>query len=335
MLYIRADMNDVIATGHIMRCLSIADAAREQGENTIFIVADEQALSLLKKRGYETIVLHTQWDDMESELPYLIEEIQSREIKSILIDSYQVTELYLQTLRTEVYTAYIDDINAFLYPVDAIICYANYWNKFSYMEKYENTKLYLGPQYAPLRKEFSGCGRKKTKERVENLLLLSGGTDPYNVLDRVLDNLDKNRYEQIHVICGMYYPNIGMLTEKYHSCANIHIEQAVTDIDRYMKEADMAVSAGGSTLYELCACGTPTISYSMADNQLDNVNMFQQEGIIDYAGDVRSDEVVQKIIMLLDKYYRDAALRIEKSGKMQQLVDGKGASRIAKEMMVF
>ena len=51
MLYIRTDMNETIATGHMMRCLSIADAAKKQGQETVFLVADAQAQELLKKRG--------------------------------------------------------------------------------------------------------------------------------------------------------------------------------------------------------------------------------------------------------------------------------------------
>ena len=76
MLYIRTDMNDKIATGHIMRCLSIANAVREYGEETIFILADEQAVEILKMQQYEYIVLHTKWDQMDSELSILKQEIK-------------------------------------------------------------------------------------------------------------------------------------------------------------------------------------------------------------------------------------------------------------------
>ena len=52
-IYIRVDMNEIIATGHVMRCLSVADAAREMGKETVFITADEKPVELLKGRGYE------------------------------------------------------------------------------------------------------------------------------------------------------------------------------------------------------------------------------------------------------------------------------------------
>ena len=98
MLYIRADMNEIMATGHIMRCLAIADAARELGRDTTFILADEQAVLLVRKRGYHSIVLDTGWDKMDMELPILQKVITEYGIQSLLVDSYMVTSNYLQIL---------------------------------------------------------------------------------------------------------------------------------------------------------------------------------------------------------------------------------------------
>lgn len=115
MLYIRVDMNDKIATGHVMRCLAVADAARMKGEDTTFILADWQAVELLRQRGYEFVVLHSQWDDMEGELFELQKVIDKYQMKRLLIDSYQVTKRYLKALKECVEIFYIDDLNAFHY----------------------------------------------------------------------------------------------------------------------------------------------------------------------------------------------------------------------------
>ena len=71
MIYIRTDMNDQIATGHIMRCLSIADGLRKIGESVKFIVADENAVALIKERGYSSIILGADWNNMDEEIPML------------------------------------------------------------------------------------------------------------------------------------------------------------------------------------------------------------------------------------------------------------------------
>lgn len=329
MLYIRTNMNSVIATGHVMRCLSIADAAKSIGEDTTFILSDEQAVSYIKERGHEAIVLHTKWDDLESELPILEEVIKQYGIDTILIDSYQVTENYLSELSQYIKVIYLDDLNTFYYPVYGIICYANYWEKFNYVNQYPKTKLWLGTQYMPLREAFSNVGSKEIKEKVQSLLLLSGGNDVYHVLDDILEQLDLTSFETVTVICGRYNEHYEQLVKRYAMYDNVKIHRAVEDVERYMKEADLAVSAGGTTLYELCACGTPTISYSFVDNQLDNVRQFEEDGVIEYAGDARFDEVGTKVAELIRMYVNDKALRQERSVKMQRLVDGKGARRIA------
>lgn len=333
MLYIRTDMNNVIATGHVMRCLAIADMAKSLGENTTFIIADEQATKIFDERGYTYIVLHTQWNDMEAEFPILQNIIKEKQIKKILIDSYQVTETYLKSLQKTVQILYIDDLNTFHYPVYGVICYANYWDKFYYKENYNDTQLYLGTKYAPLRKVFANCGKKEIKSQVENILILSGGTDRYDILNQLLRIIDSEMYQQIDVVCGIYYSKYSELKEKYNQIGNIFFHQAVSNIEEYMQKADLVVSAGGTTLYELCACGTPTISYSLADNQLENVKKFYEDGIIDYAGDIRVDNVAENVKILLQKYHCDEDIRREKSQRMQQLVDGKGALRIARVMM--
>ena len=329
MLYIRTDMNETIATGHMMRCLSIADAAKKQGQETVFLVADAQAHELLKKRGYAYRILGSDWNDMEAELPILLETVKKLQIKKLLIDSYRVTPAYLDQLSAAVKTYYIDDLNAFLYPVHGLICYANYWKSCGYPARNPKTELYLGLKYVPLREAFAGCEKKTIRPKVKNLLLMSGGSDPCDMTLKILGRLHKAAYEEIHVICGRYHTRYHDLCKMSLRYPNLHIHKAVDDIETYMERADLAVSAGGTTLYELCAVGTPAISYSFADNQLENVRTFDKEGIIAYAGDARKQDAAFHIAAMLERYHTDAALRRERSERMQDLVDGTGAGRIA------
>lgn len=333
MLYIRADMNEKIATGHVMRCLAVADAAKIKGEDTTFILADHQGVEPIRRRGYRCVVLHSQWNDMEGELPALLAVIQDYKIHRLLVDSYQVTANYLKQLKQHVELFYLDDLNAFCYPVDALICYANYWEKFQYHKRCKQIKLYLGTRYIPLKKAFFYCPKKQVKLQAENLLLLSGGTDPYHVLSNILERIDRELYGKITVICGIYYSNYPSLCKTYAAEKKIQIYQGVPDIEHYMDEADLAVSAGGTTLYELCAVGTPAISYSIADNQLENVKKFQEDGLIPYAGDARKDPVIDQIVDYLEFLCKNRRARQEQSLKMQELVDGKGALRIADALM--
>jgi len=331
-MYFRVDMNETIATGHMMRCLSIADAARAMGISSAFIIADDSAVSLLQSRNYPYIVLHSLWNKMDDELGKMIVLIHKHNIEKLIIDSYYVTKLYLEALTNETETWYIDDINAFHYPVNGIICYANYWRKFKYNESYTGTELLLGTEYVPLRREFTSLPSKKINKKIEHILILSGGSDEYNIIGKLLESLKGKSYTVIDAICGRFNPRYDEMTAEFHDNLKIHIHRSLPDINLYMKTADLAISAGGTTLYELCACGTPTISYSLADNQLDNVWQFDTDGVIKYAGDVRTDDVATKVIELIKQYDIDE-VRKQFSVKMQKIVDGNGAKRIVERIM--
>ncbi len=329
MIYIRTDMNETIATGHVMRCLSIADAAGDFGEACTFLLADAQAKELVEARGHHAVILGTKWEDMESELPVLNDFIRERGVRRLLIDSYQATARYLSSLSGHLETVYMDDIHAFHYPVHALICYANYWRKFAYPAHYRSTKLYLGPEYVPLKGVFASCGEKAIEDIPRRLLLLSGGADPYHALERMLEKLAPGRWDRIDVICGRYCADYERMKRVYIRNEAIVFHQAVADIETYMRAADVAVSAGGSTLYELCAAGTPAISYSFADNQLNNVRQFAEDGLIEYAGDIRYQDIAEAVSEIMEHGYADKEKRRRRSAAMQRLVDGRGAWRIA------
>lgn len=326
---IRVDMNPIIATGHIMRCLSIADAITELDKKVVFIAADDYPAELIKQRGYELIVLGTNWQNMEEELPRLSAEIGKRNISKILVDGYRVTAGYLQKLKEWAQVTYIDDLDAFSYPVDKLVCYANYYDRFSYGCRTEEDGFFLGMKYVPLRRAFQNCPPKVIGDRVKRVLLLSGGSDSYGILERMVDVFKDKTDIVLTVICGSFYPDFEKLTDKYKEYNNLVFCKNVPNIEEYMRDADLAVSAGGTTLYELCAVGTPTISYSFVDNQLYTVEQFDKDGLIEYAGDVRKDDIFGKTAELFEKYDGNKALREERSLKMQQMVDGKGAKRIA------
>ena len=330
-LYIRVDMNQTIATGHVMRCLSIAEAARDEGADVVFILADTQAEDLIQSKGFRTIVLNSTWNDLEKELPNLLDLIAKENIETLLVDSYYVTETYLEALNHATSVAYIDDLNRIHYPVDTLIAYANYWKKMNYEENYPDTKLLLGCDYVPLRKEFQNLPPKRIRENVENLLILTGGSDNFGISEKILDHLPLEQYKKIDVICGRYFEQFDYLKTKYSNCQSVHLHKAVENIIDYMLDADVAISAGGTTLYELCATGTPTITYSFADNQLDNVRQFEEDGIMRYLGDIRLSAFRNGIDTLISEYYK-MNRRQQLSQSMRSMIDGNGANRIIKKL---
>lgn len=324
-------MNQTIATGHVMRCLAIADELASKKIKSIFVLADSNAQSLIQDKGYECVVLNTIWNDMDFEINAITELIQNRNITKLLIDTYQVTEKYLSAIYCLTHVIYLDDINLFLYPVHTLVCYANYWKKFDYENRFKQAldegivdkvpQMYLGCEYVPLRREFRNAYTKVINNKIEELLVMSGGADPHHAIKKILTNICVGNYSNINVICGRYNCDYDNLIDEYKDCPNVHIYKSVNNLIDFMKSADVAISAGGTTLYELCAIGTPTITYSIADNQLDNVRQFELDGVMVYAGDLRGESEID-FEAVIQKY--NLYKRIHMSHKMKNVVGQRG-----------
>lgn len=371
MVVIRADANSKIGMGHVMRCLSVADALLKRGEEVLFVTADDTPVPLLTKKGVPYRILHTDYADMEAELPGLLcilqeltqraelpEEVlprmsSQRKDIAILVDSYYVTEKYLAALKKRITTIYMDDIYAFSYPVDMLINYNIYGEEMGYEKDaaFADTKLLLGANYVPLREEFSagagyGQSRKEFSEGAANvtpaeeggILITTGGSDSFNLAGQLLMEAmkyDALKTKEYHVVSGSLNPHIGELQALAQKHENIHIHCDVTNMAELMAESEVALSAGGSTLYELCAVGVPVIAFSFAENQERLVQTFVKRGIAQYGGNYRTDgnKMIQNTIAGLQKLCGDEALKTEYRRKALQLVDGRGAERIAEALL--
>ena len=352
MVVIRADANSKIGMGHVMRCLSVADALVKCGEEVLFVTADDTPVPLLTKKGVPYRVLHTDYADMEAELPELwnalselpqrvesSEEALPQRNTAILVDSYYVTEKYLAALKKRITTIYMDDIYAFSYPVDMLINYNIYGEEMGYEKDaaFADTKILLGTEYVPLREEFSAAEQQRTAAD-GGILITTGGSDSFNLAGQLLMEAmkyDALKEKEYHVVSGSLNPHIGELQALAQKHENIHIHCNVTNMAELMAESEVALSAGGSTLYELCAMGVPVIAFSFAENQERLVQTFVKRGIAQYGGNYRTDgnKMIQNTIAGLETLLEDENLRTEYRKKARTLVDGKGAVRIAEAIL--
>lgn len=335
MFYIRTDANEKIATGHVMRCLSIAEEFKIRGRECTFITADKHSVELIASRGFDTICLNTAWNDMESELDVLCELIGRRGIKRLLVDSYYATDRYLEYLSRYTKVIYIDDLGEISCPVNTIINYNNYAEMFKYKERFKNYKvnLILGSGFVPLRSEFQNTSPVFNKE-VKNVLISTGGGDIYNVCEKLLKQIaSERRLKNINfmAVSGKLNKNLNELLEINKASDNIEIYTDVRNMSELMLKSDMAVTAGGSTMYELCACGVPMISYTFADNQLNGAKGFAKKGASVYAGDIRQgeSEVYGKIIESLISLKNDALERKKLIGNQESIVNKNGVKALA------
>lgn len=344
MFYIRTDGNTKIGAGHIMRCVSIAQALKNRGKVTIFITADEESAKLISSQGFGTLTLDTRYDDMDGELDKLLPILRENEIESLLIDSYSVTENYMRKVGEKVKTIYMDDLGEKLYPVNMLINYNIYAPQISYEELYrkkvmKTPKLLIGCEYTPLREEFQSVDFK-VRRNVRDVMITTGGSDPMNVAGQLLEALVgegmKYRSIQFHVVSGAFNKNITKLRELEHTNTNFHVYQNVRHMAELMKKCDVAIAACGSTMYELSAMGIPTVCYFFADNQKKVAEAFGNS-FAKNAGDISKDteSVIGQILHGLEAYVESYEMRNKACESMTKMLDGDGAHRIAQELMML
>lgn len=218
MIGIRADANKIIASGHVMRCITIAKELIALGESVTFFVADNEGRDLIENYAgdiehLDVVVLGSTYDHMEDELPVLEKELTTRGVSALLVDSYFVTRRYFEALTSICPVAYMDDLGKEPYPVDVLINYSGYYEALCYESLYKGmqghkglpTKLLLGLKYAPLRRQFyeEGLSDEKGSEALNaagsaneapnsdsnslRILLTAGGADIHGMLLSTLE----------------------------------------------------------------------------------------------------------------------------------------------------
>jgi len=353
-MYIRVDGNKTIGSGHIMRCLSIADALKAIGVESVFITADKESAVFFEGKDYERIVLGSDYENMEDEIPKLQRVIKKEKAECLLVDSYFVTASYFQALNqtfchstkmtkskmniivsSKLKVAYIDDLMREVYPVDILINYNIYGTKKAY-ENCGKTALLLGCEYAPLRKEFHNRDFV-VREQVKNVLITTGGGDSLNISCALLDKLAKEHSDiMFHVVSGALNTHTEELHVMEAAMENVTVHEKVTNMSELMQSCDVAISAAGSTMYELSAVGIPVIGFYFVENQRRVAEAYAELTPVRNEGNYAADsaDVIQNIHERLNEFLGQIEKRDECKQALRKLVDGNGASRLASYLKV-
>ena len=313
---IRADGGCNIGMGHIMRMLVLADKLKAFSE-VVFVCRKngefETGVRFIEAYGYPVFTVNGE---------AIIDELAGIGGDCLITDSYDVDESYFR--RTgDIFgkTGYMDDLNKVRISTDFIINQNIYARDLGY-EKYEGTVLLLGTQYALLRDEFRGLPARKMKRNVKSVLVTLGGSDPQNLTEKLALKLGR-AFPRItfHIIAGPSFIHVDSLEAAAGENIVIHREPKMSAL---MMQCDAAVSACGSTVYELCACGTPIIGVITADNQVMTARSMDNIGAMKYAAG--AGEIVRHLESL------DYEARARMSETSRKLVDGNGSIRVSEQI---
>lgn len=327
-----------VGMGHLERCLAICAELRSLGATIKFATSSEMVVERSLSEGFgKPLLLDYCAGEMEK-----IAELRRMALPfkpdALLVDSYEVHPQGLRLLNGDCRTVYIDDLQQEVFSVAAVVNGNLSANPDWYYAQYgeEAVELFLGAAYCPLRREFFALPSPAIKTEIENVFVSTGGSDPYDAsvsVCRALLEVSAIKGATIHMMAGLLNANIPILRKMALQNKRLVVHIGTRDVAGLMRSCDMAVSAAGTTLDELCACGVPSLTFSLADNQINGAKCFAREGASINLGHIKDGRFSEALKENAGSLAASEKVRRSLSMRAQELFDGRGARRVAEIVM--
>lgn len=333
-LIIRVDASTQIGTGHLMRCLALAQAWKDSGGEGSFITAcnNKGLLERLREEGFSIHLIDRAYPD-----PYDWEVtkgiLHNHPDAWVVLDGYHFDKVYQQQVKGAGHRLLVIDDMAHLkhYYADIVLNQNIHAEQLRYScEPY--TRLLLGTRYVLLRREFLAWRnwKREIPEAARRVLVTLGGGDPENHTLKVIQALQKVDIPGVEaiVVIGASNPHTDLVEAAIgQSRIPIRLICNASNMPELMAWADVAVSAAGSTTWELLFLGMPAMFFILADNQRYVAEQMDSQEIgksLGWAGDISVEPLAKTIALLL----KDLDLRAKISEKARQIIDGRGVQRV-------
>ncbi|MCK4788062.1 MAG: hypothetical protein KAV87_30190 [Desulfobacteraceae bacterium] len=309
-----------IGFGHVTRCTSIYQAFEEVGiEPQLIVNGDDSVEDLVRTENCRIF-------DWVNDYRTLVGMLSNTDIA--FIDSYLANYRSYEAISGLAdICIYLDDDMRIEYPKGFVLNGAVFAEEMPYPKRKEVNYL-LGAKYAPLRKEFWEVPAKPIRNNLEAIMITCGGADIHNLTPKVL-KVVVDTYPQllVKVIVGRGFQNTREIEAPKDNNTELIYCPDAAEMKKVMLESDIAISAGGQTLYELARIGVPTIGICVAENQLRNIHGWEKTGFLEYVGWYSDDNIEERLEDSL-KYLAHANTREEKSEIGRRIVDGQGPKRV-------
>ncbi len=359
-IVIRADASVQIGSGHVMRCLTLANELREGGAEIRFVCRKlsgnldkiiqkhhfmisflpeaRSTVNVTNKGPYDVEWLGVSWEQDASET---ISAVQSFNIDWLVVDHYGIDNRWLRKLRKYVRNILvIDDLSNREFDCDILLNQTYGLSDTDYLGKVpEACKLLIGSKYSLVRPEFSALrGKAKEKRRkpikIKRLLISLGNMDPENYTLRILkglQNINWHTKPSIDVVLGADAPHLEVV-KKYinYQSLEINLRTDVIDMEDLLLEADLAIGAGGTTSWERCCLGLPSILIQIADNQKKVINNLVKAGA---AITVKDNDIESGLTFEFNRLQTDLSELYIISEQAFKITEGKGGRILASMMM--
>ena len=340
-LFIRADANARIGAGHVMRCLALAQAWQDDVGRVCFVTQSMGGIADRLQR--ERCDVHA----LEASIPSLDDARQTAAVafnegaRWVVVDGYSFDLSYQNELRDKgLRVLCLDDYSQIgSYSADLLLDQNLGATAEDYAGLSGNTQTLLGSSYAMLRREFRQLEPPslKTPDRASRGLVTFGGADPTGMTARVIEAVAAAEFAPLElvVLVGAANPN-GRQIESLSQTdgVTIRIVRDTSDMPQVMSWADVAISAAGSTSWELAYMGLPSLVLAVAENQrriasgLDDASVALSLG---WHETCTADHIASQLARLTT----DKGLRETMSRNGRRLIDGQGARRVVDAMVRY
>jgi len=336
----RVDTSLQIGTGHIMRCLTLAQVLKDNGADVGFICRKHEGnlidkirssgfivheLEVFKETKVDTRLAHSHWlgATQQQDADDCIDILKAENPDWLIVDHYALDEKWHKILKPFVKKIMvIDDLADKNIDCDVLLNQNLGSKKEDYKNKVpDDCRLLLDCEYALLRLEFGklrsqALEKRKNTKRIKNILVSMGGSDTKNFTYDILQNVGDNF--NITVVLGMLSPHNKMV-QNYAKDKDIKVIINASNMAELMLEADLAIGAGGSTSWERCCLGLPTLLFVTAENQRVVAENLEHSGAVIIAENLKDD--LQMIVSNFDLWKSI-------SEKSQAICDGFGVKRV-------
>lgn len=359
----RCDASIQIGTGHVMRCLTLADELVRQGAKCYFICRKHEGnlIDFITRKGYETYKLeglspgssrknlvestlfHSEWlgTTQETDAKLAVNIVSSIQPEWLVIDHYALDSCWEEKLRPHCNNILaIDDLADRKHDCDVLLDQTFGRNGQDYQNLVPNhCEILCGTTYALLRPEFykwrqySLARRKDNK--LQHILINLGGVDKDNITSNILEFLEHSplsRSCKITIVMGSTSPWIDTVKNKAKQLPWFtEVKTGVSNMAELMANSDLAIGAAGSTMWERFCLGLPTILLVIAQNQESNLNKVKPYHINFFRqDDFNFKQALVETIQQLNSY---PTLLKNNTKIIKTLVDGQGTKRISQVLL--
>ena len=347
----RVDASLKIGTGHVMRCLALAKIFKENGLVVKFACRKLKG-NLIKKiclDGFKVYELegefkgkvtkrlkHSDWLEVsdQQDADECIDIFNSEIFDWLIVDHYALDECWQKSLKPcYKKLLVIDDLADRKHQCDILIDQTFGRKKDDYLELVpKNCKMLLGSKYALLRHEFSSWRpyslKRRIKPKFNQLLINMGGADVDNATEDILDELKLCNLPKdisIIVIMGEISPHVEFVKLKAKEIPYmVEVKVNVENMAEIMANSDIAIGAAGSSTWERCCLGLPTIQIVIAENQNTIYNSLVRSNAI---------KILQELKDLPNMFSDVSDWMEEISETSRKISDGLGVPRVFRALM--